>query len=253
MTIGDLAFSDCRSLQLFNGKFASVDGRCLIVDAILKSFAPAGLSEYTIPNSVTTIGNSVFRNCSSLTSVIILDSVTTIGDWAFSDCIGLTSVTIPNSVTTIGNHIFSNCSSLTSVTIPDSVRTIGNHTFYNCSSLTSVTIPDSVTMIGDYAFRDCINLASVTIGKGVRYIGANSFMDCNIGTIICCPKMPPKIDDSFDKFENLIVPTGCEEAYANSDWGKYLEQIGSKSLLKPPLQLVSRIGDIQCDACGKEI
>jgi hypothetical protein len=54
-------------------------------------------------------------------------------------------------------------------------------------------------------------------------IGGVAFQRCNIETIVCCPKIPPKINDSFDKFENLIVPTGCEEAYANSDWGKYLE------------------------------
>ena len=68
----------------------------------------------------------------------IPDSVTTIGERAFSDCSNLTSVTIPDSVTTIGEGAFSWCESLTSVTIPDSVTTIGNGAFYICSSLTSV-------------------------------------------------------------------------------------------------------------------
>ena len=57
--------------------------------------------------------------------IIIGDSVTTIGNSAFSDCSSLTSVTIPNGVTTIGDNAFENCSSLTSVTIPNSVTTIG--------------------------------------------------------------------------------------------------------------------------------
>ena len=91
-TIGEAAFCECSSLQEFNGKFASEDGRCLIVDGTLNSFAPAGLTEYTIP-----------------------DSVTTIGDWAFDCCESLTNVTIPNSVTTIGVQAFYDCSSLTSV------------------------------------------------------------------------------------------------------------------------------------------
>lgn len=73
------------------------------------------------------------------------------------------------------------------------------------------------------AFWNCESLTSVTIGKGVSEIGEEAFMGCNIDTIVCCPKIPPKIDDSFGKFENLIIPTGCEEAYANSDWGEYLE------------------------------
>ena len=137
-TIGEWTFYNCSSLQEFNGKFASEDGRCLIIDGTLNSFAPAGLSEYTIPNSVTTIGESAFEGCDSLTSVTIPDSVTTIGDEAFRYCSSLTSATIGDSVTTIGDYAFGSCSSLTSVTIPDSVTTIGACAFYYCSSLTSV-------------------------------------------------------------------------------------------------------------------
>ena len=91
-TIGEAAFCECSSLQEFNGKFASEDGRCLIVDGTLNSFAPAGLTEYTIPDSVTSIGNYAFWGCSSLTSVTIPDSVTTIGVRAFYECDSLTSV-----------------------------------------------------------------------------------------------------------------------------------------------------------------
>ena len=92
-----------------------------------------------------------------LTSVTISDSVTNIGSSAFRDCSSLTSVTIPNSVTSIGDFAFNGCSSLTSVTIPNSVTSIGGCAFEGCSSLTSVTIPDSVTNIGSYAFDDCSN------------------------------------------------------------------------------------------------
>ena len=136
--IGERAFRYCSSLTEFNGKYASEDGRCLIIGGTLNSFAPAGLTEYTIPDSVTTIGVSAFSGCSSLTSV-----------------------TIPDSVTSIRSNAFSGCSSLTSVTIPDSVTTIGWDAFFYCYRLTSVTIPDSVTMIGDYAFQLCISLTSV--------------------------------------------------------------------------------------------
>ena len=156
--IGEGAFRDCSNLQEFKGKFASKDGRCLIVDGTLISFAPAGLTEYTILDSATTIGRSAFYGCDSLTSVTIPDSVTTMGDWAFGYCSSLTSVTIPDSVTTIGLYAFYSCSSLTSVTIPDSVTTIGDYAFENCNSLTSVTIPDSVTAIGKRAFVRCSSL-----------------------------------------------------------------------------------------------
>lgn len=61
----------------------------------------------------------------------------------------------------------------------------------------------------------------MAIGKSVSEIGKQAFKECNIDTIVCSPKVPPKLNNSFDRFENLIVPTGCEEAYANSDWGYY--------------------------------
>ena len=91
-TIGKGAFAYCSSLQEFNGKFASEDGRCLIIDGTLNSFAPVGLTEYTIPDSVTAIGYAAFAHCDSLTSVTIGDSVTTIGRSAFNGCTSLTSV-----------------------------------------------------------------------------------------------------------------------------------------------------------------
>lgn len=123
----------------------------------------------------------------------------------------------------IGEWTFYKCSSLTSVVIPDSVTAIGEWAFSDCSNLTSITIPDSVTTIGSSAFAWCKSLTSLTIGKSVSEIGKKAFEGCNIDTIVCYPQIPPKLNDSFDGFENLIVPTGCEEAYANSDWGKYLE------------------------------
>ena len=82
------AFFYCTSLTAFYGKFASEDNRCLIVDGVLNTFAiDCGLTTYAIPDSVTSIGRSAFRDCTSLTSVTIPNSVTSIGDWAFAYCI----------------------------------------------------------------------------------------------------------------------------------------------------------------------
>lgn len=62
------------------------------------------------------IGNNVFGDCTSLTSVMIGNSVTSIGMMAFASCTSLTSVTIPNSVTSISQWVFFNCGGITSVT-----------------------------------------------------------------------------------------------------------------------------------------
>ena len=145
----------------------------------------SGLTSVTIPNSVTTIGNSAFSNCSGLTTlnfnaincndftsysrfnscpittINIGDSVQRIPAYFASGLNSLTSVIIGNSVTTIGESAFFNCSGLTSVTIPNSVTTIENSAFSNCSGLTSVTIPNSVTTIGISAFYGCSGLTTL--------------------------------------------------------------------------------------------
>ena len=167
-----------------------------------------------IENGVTSIGDSAFSGCSSLTNVTIPDSVTNIGDSAFFGCTSVTSINveenninyfsvngvlfnrnqnelmyypagkndknyeIPDSVTSIGASAFFGCKSLTSITIPNSVTSIGCSAFCNCTSLTSVTIPNSVTSIGDSAFSYCTSLANVAIPNSVTSIGSYAFRYC---------------------------------------------------------------------------
>ena len=113
-TIGEDAFLSCNRLISFKGKYATDDGRSLIMNNTIITYANASGTTYTIPDSVTSIGSDAFYNCESLTSVTIPDSVTEIGYEAFRSC-SLTSIEIPVSVTTIGNYAFNYCSSLTSV------------------------------------------------------------------------------------------------------------------------------------------
>lgn len=181
------------------------------------------LASVNLGDNVVSLGNKAFYNCRQLSDIIIPNNTIYIGKGAFENCEHLTSITIPKGVTGIEEGAFKGCSRLTSIILPNSVTMIGKSAFQGCSNLTSVTIPDSVKTIGEGAFADCTSLTSVTIGKGVSEIGKEAFMGCNIDTIVCCTEIPPKTNDSFDRFENLIVPTGCEEAYANSDWGQYLE------------------------------
>ena len=177
----------------------------------------AGLTTANIPEtvtyngitySVTSIGDDTFRDCSSLTSVIIPNSVTSIGEAAFYKCSSLTSVNIPNSITSIGGGTFYGCSSLTSITIPESVTSIGVHAFSDCSSLTSITIPNSVTSIGDYAFDGCSSLpvednlryadtylvaavdkklSTYSIKEGTKWIARGAFYNCSSLTSITIP------------------------------------------------------------------
>ncbi len=88
-------------------------------------------------------------------TVTIPESVTSIGESAFSGCTGLTSITIPNNVTSIGSYAFSGCRGLTSVTIGNSVTSIEYNTFAYCTRLTSMHILAAIppTTIGDNSFE----------------------------------------------------------------------------------------------------
>jgi len=110
---------------------------------------------------VTSLGDSAFFGCISLTNVTIPNNVTSIGDNAFGGCTRLTSATIGNGVTSIGGYAFGGCTSLTSVTIGNGVTTIGGSAFAGCWGLTSITIPKSVTGIGGAAFEECYSLGGV--------------------------------------------------------------------------------------------
>ena len=174
------------------------DGQGLIIfDAPVTSIGDSAfykcksLTSVTIPNGVTKIGDNAFYNCTSLTRVDISD----LSAWckiSFDDYFAnplrygaklylngseLTDITIPSDITEIKNYAFHG-SSLKSVTIPNSVTSIGECAFRDCTSLTSITIPDSVTSIGGYAFYNCTSLTSVTIPDSVTSIGSDAFSDC---------------------------------------------------------------------------
>ncbi len=186
-TIGDQAFYNVNNIIYYGTATGSpwgakcvngyVDGYLVYSDATktkLCGCSSAVTGEIVIPNSVTTIGDRAFYNCSGLTSPVYNANC-----FAYMPPSYQGAYTIPNGIKQIAGGAFSRCSGLTSVTIPNSVTTIGDYAFYYCTALTSVTIPNSVTTIGYFAFYYCTALTSVTIGNSVRVIGASAFEYCS--------------------------------------------------------------------------
>ena len=99
---------------------------------------------------VTSIGNMAFKNCSSLTSVIIGNNVTSIGRGAFEGCHSLTNVTIPDSVTRIGSVAFRDCRSLKSITFEGNApSSLGADVFKYLPIGATITVPVGATGFGE--------------------------------------------------------------------------------------------------------
>ena len=132
-TIGEGAFEGCTSLARFDGAYASADRRFIVRDNHVLAFAPAGLTETTIPDGVTTINAGVFANNTSLKTVYLSAELTTVQARAFKGCTALPIIRFRTQIASIGEEAFKGCSALRSVYC-DAVTppSIGTDAFANC-------------------------------------------------------------------------------------------------------------------------
>ena len=180
----------------------------------------------TIPNTVTSIGNSAFYGCTSLEKIELPDSVTSIGDSAFYGCTGFEKIDLPDSVTSIEQDAFKECTKLSQIDLPKNLEYMGSCAFMNCTSLTSVEIPKSLTdcrwdvftgsglttvtfeegttRIASNVVTSVSTLINVTIPETVTSIGSYAFAGCNNLKKIVIPESVISIDEgAFNQCKKL--------------------------------------------------
>lgn len=167
-------------------------------------------TKVVIPDSVTSIGDCAFYECTNLTSITISANITSIGEKQFRFCPNLDNIDVdknntaycsvdgvlfnedmtslirypagktnsvyivPDGVVNIEDYAFESCINLVSVVLPDGLINIGNFAFNTCSNLSNVSIPTTVANIGDTSFHNCVSLTDIIIPEGVTSISVSN-------------------------------------------------------------------------------
>ena len=133
-----------------------------------------------LPQTVKTIGESAFTNCSRLQSINIPESVTSIGASALAGCKKLKQLVLPSSLKELPEQLCDQCLALDSVKLPAGLTVIPQKAFSGCA-LRRVAIPNSVTNIGNSAFAGC-PLDTVVLPTSLNVLGDNVFNQLNLTT-----------------------------------------------------------------------
>lgn len=174
-TIGDGAFNGCVKLEnlilsnninieTFNVSsikdtlwYCNLD-ECLVINNVL-IVAPANLyGEVTIPEGVTKISASVFKDNILITKINIPSSVESIGQKAFYNCSGLEIVNfeVNNKLEIIKENTFYNCSSISSINLTNCkvLKTLEKAAFRNALNVEKIILPATLEIFGEEVFRN---------------------------------------------------------------------------------------------------
>jgi len=169
------AFEGCKRLV----QVALNDGLRYIGESAFRNCTT--LQSIDIPSTVLKIGASAFycgRCCSELAEVILNDGLREIGGSAFQNCTSMRKITIPSTVIKTGTSAFKNCCKLKEVVLTEGLSVIGEREFADCRALERITIPSTVTEISYSAFNNCTDLREVVLNDGIKSINQRAFEDC---------------------------------------------------------------------------
>ena len=203
---------------------------------------------YTILEGTEEIADRAFSHNESLRSVVIPDTVTSMGMSVFGFCSSLESCVIPKSVTEIAKGAFMSCTSLRHVSLPNTLLCIEGGAFHRCISLERIEIPESVQSIGTPAFSGCkceiifkstfyqvidkalygyngvcmmhcpTDAKTIKILNTVGNIAKNAFCMCSELEEITFPRLVLNIDQftfgTCPLLKRIIIPKGTKDDFA---------------------------------------
>ena len=131
----------------------------IIEDGVLKKYI-GNDADVVIPDGITTIESSAFRNCTTLKSILLPETLKEIKASAFAGCKNLISIQIPQSVTEIGFNAFSHCETLQKIECLSALESCGADAFNGCLNLQSICMRGSLKRSFKDSFPKEMNLRS---------------------------------------------------------------------------------------------
>lgn len=203
---------NCKALQNIyvdeeNTSYCSVDGVLFTKDMMRIAVYPSGnpRKSYTIPEGVTTIGETSFWFSENLTSLELPETLVKIEPDGVRGCKGLTQIKLPESLRILEDNAFMACENLKNIEIPEGVTAIPFGCFWSCYALASVHLPSSITDIGNYAFAACYPLTEINFPEGLKTMGGMCFALCSKLTSVTLPKSLESVKSSV--FQDSGVKT----------------------------------------------
>jgi hypothetical protein len=172
---------------------------CTSVETMLLPPNLATIGSYLFGTEATSAKGSVsyIYGMTSLKQIVIPATVSTIGDYAFNGCTALENVVFETGsrLISLGANIFADTPALKEVVLPGNLRSVGRSCFEN-SGVQIIDLPTTVTIIGDYAFLDCNALTTANF-PNCESIGIDAFYNCDALTTADFPNCTSIGIDAF--------------------------------------------------------
>ena len=217
------------------------------------------LEEIVLPETLITIGASVFDGCTKLTTIDFPMKLEKIGERAFAECTHLTEAYLPETLKTIGFEAFKNCLSMNAIflpfvgesstgttnthfgyifgaqsssanrlNVPASLKyvsvfgksTIANNAFYECNSIAEIWISGLTSKIGESAFKDCSALQKLIVIADVQSIGKGALVGCSNLREITIPFVGNTKTGTSNTYFGYIFGTDSSNSTMNTQFAK---------------------------------